>query len=71
MPFTAGWLLPSHPPHKMGVMPTTPADAANAALRAYLLAHAGRPWTPAELAELARLRSAYLAAGKRGYVTAA
>jgi hypothetical protein len=51
--------------------PTTPADAANAALRAYVQAHGGRPWTPAELEELARLRSAYLAAGKHGYTTAA
>lgn len=52
-------------------MPTTPVAAANNALRAYLLAHAGRPWTPAELRELARLRSAYLAAGRRGYAAAA
>lgn len=50
-------------------MPTTPAAAppcpdaaaANAAIRALVARVGGRPWTAAELAELERLRGAWLA----------
>ncbi|MDJ0346871.1 hypothetical protein QMK19_37665 [Streptomyces sp. H10-C2] len=44
---------------------------ANDALRAYLHAHGSRAWTPAELAELERLRAAFLAAQRAGYGKAA
>lgn len=45
--------------------------AANERLRAYLRAHGGRIWTPAELRELDELRRAYLAATRGEYVKAA
>lgn len=52
-------------------MPTTPSpapprpDVANAAIRQLVAAVGGRAWTAAELAELERLRGAWVA-GVRG-----
>jgi hypothetical protein len=52
-------------------MQATPVAEANDALRAYLHAHGSRAWTPAELAELERLRSVFLAAQRAHYRKAA
>lgn len=53
------------------MIPHPTIAAANDALRAFVRAHGDRAWTPAELAQLARLRDAYLAAVRAGLVEAA
>lgn len=53
------------------MIPRPTVAAANDALRAYVQAHGGQSWTRDELAELARLRDAYLAAVRAGLVEAA
>jgi hypothetical protein len=52
-------------------MPPPPSAVTNAAIRALVLARAGRQWWPADLAELARLQALYLEARRAEYGTAA
>lgn len=49
----------------------TSSTHANDRLRAYVQAHGDRSWTPVELAELSRLRDAYLAARRAELSSAA
>lgn len=53
------------------MIPHPTIAAANDAVRAFVRAHGDRAWNPPELAELERLRAAYLAAVRAGLVEAA
>lgn len=62
MPFTPAPFRLSQGPHSIGSMPPPPSAVTNAAIRALVLARAGRQWWPPHLEELARLNALYLEA---------